>query len=137
MAFKIEENDSPICDINVTPLVDVCLVLVIIFMVTANFIMQAGINLTQSAAGTAVGKKSSEENVNIILTPDNKIMLNGKEVQRIELMRELTVSISKSKDKLVTITADKKNLVEQVVEVMDTSKQAGALKLSVLKKLQE
>ncbi len=137
MAVKVEENDSPITDINVTPLVDVCLVLVIIFMVTANFIMQAGINLTQSAAGASVGKKSAEENVNIILTADNRLMLNGREVQRTELMRELTVSISKSKDKLVTITADKKNLVEQVVEVMDASKQAGALKLSVLKKIQE
>jgi len=137
MAIKTEENDNPISDINVTPLVDVCLVLVIIFMVTANFVMQAGINLTQSAAGAAVGKKSSEENVNLILTSDNKVILNGREIARAELMRELTVSISKSKDKLVTITADKKNLVEQVVDVMDASKQAGALKLSVLKKQQE
>ncbi|OGF48423.1 MAG: hypothetical protein A2231_12925 [Candidatus Firestonebacteria bacterium RIFOXYA2_FULL_40_8] len=137
MAIKAEEDDSPIADINVTPLVDVCLVLVIIFMVTANFIMQGGINLTQAAAGAATGKQSTEENVKIIITRDNKIMVNGRVISRDNLGLELRVRIAKSKDKLVTIVADKTNRVESVVDVMDLAKQSGAEKLSILKKLQE
>ncbi|OGF46325.1 MAG: hypothetical protein A2452_08250 [Candidatus Firestonebacteria bacterium RIFOXYC2_FULL_39_67] len=137
MAIKTDDDDLPIADINVTPLVDVCLVLVIIFMVTANFVMQGGINLTQSAAGAATGKQSTEENVKIILTKDNKILVNGRVISRDNLGLELRVRIAKSRDKLVTIVADKMNRVESVVDVMDLAKQSGAGKLSVLKKLQE
>ena len=137
MAMKTDDNDSPIADLNVTPLVDVCLVLVIIFMVTANFTMQGGIKLTQSAQGAASGKHSIEENVNVILTKDNKILVNGREIGRADLELELRSCIAKSKDKLVTIVADKTNRVESVVDVMDLAKQSGAEKLSVLKKLQE
>ena len=137
MAKVAEDNDSPIADINITPLVDICLVLVIIFMVTANFTMQAGINLTQSALGAASGKQSVEENVKVILTKENKIFVNGKEIPPDELDSELRLRISKSKDKLVTIVADKTNRVESVVDVMDLAKQCGAVKLSVLKKIQE
>lgn len=131
-----EAEDSPISDINVTPLVDVCLVLVIIFMVTANFVMQGGINLTQSAAGAATGKQSTEENVKIILTRDNKIIVNGRTITRDNLALELKVRIAKSKDKLVTVVADKANRVENVVDVLDLSKQCGAVKISMLKQMQ-
>ncbi|MCX5776191.1 MAG: biopolymer transporter ExbD [Candidatus Firestonebacteria bacterium] len=134
---KSYEETPPIADINITPLVDVCLVLVIIFMVTANFTMQGGINLTQSALGAASGKQSTEENVKIILTKDDKILLNGRLISKDNLESELRAGIAKSRDKLVTIVADKANRVESVVDVMDLAKQAGALKLSVLKKLQE
>lgn len=131
-----ETEDSPIADINVTPLVDVCLVLVIIFMVTANFVMQGGINLTQSAAGAATGKQSTEENVKIIITRDNKIMVNGRTILRNNLALELKVRIAKSKDKLVTIVADKTNRVDTVVDVLDLARQCGAVKLSMLKQIQ-
>jgi biopolymer transport protein ExbD len=138
MAIKKSYDETPpIADINITPLVDVCLVLVIIFMVTANFTMQGGINLTQSALGAASGKQSTEENVKIILTKDDKILLNGRLISKDNLEVELRAGIAKSRDKLVTIVADKANRVESVVDVMDLAKQAGALKLSVLKKLQE
>jgi len=136
MSIK-EADDSPISDINVTPLVDVCLVLVIIFMVTANFIMQGGINLTQSAAGAATGKQSTEENVKIILTRDNKIIVNGRTISRDNLALELKVRIAKSRDKLVTIVADRSNRVESVVDVLDLAQQCGAVKLSMLKQTRE
>ena len=137
MAIKASEEESAITDINVTPLVDVCLVLVIIFMVTANFVMQAGIRVSQSSAGASTGKSSSEENVNVILTKTGKIIVNGKEVKREDLAYELKKKIQKSKDKLVTLTADKENRCIEIVDVLDLAKQNGAEKLSILKKLQE
>ena len=137
MAVKASEEESAITDINVTPLVDVCLVLVIIFMVTANFVMQAGIKVTQSSSGAATGKVSSEENVNVILTKDNKIKINGKEVKRENLAYELKVKIAKSKDKMVTLVADKENRCFQIVDILDIAKQNGAEKLALMKKMQE
>ena len=60
-------KDEPITEINVTPLVDVCLVLVIIFMAIAPFAVQAGIKVVQSQTSVGVGKVSSEENVKVEL----------------------------------------------------------------------
>jgi biopolymer transport protein ExbD len=136
MGAKVSEEQEPITDINVTPLVDVCLVLVIIFMVTANFVMQAGINVSHSSSGAAQGKTSSEENVNVILTKDGKIIINGKQIKREEMPAELNMRIARSKDKLVTIVPDNENIVADVVDVLDLSKQNGAEKLSIMKKAQ-
>jgi biopolymer transport protein TolR len=130
-------EEGGITDINVTPLVDVCLVLVIIFMVTANFVMQAGIQVASSQAGAATGKVSTEENVNVILSKNHKIFVNGREVKPENLALELNVRIAKSKDKMVTLTADNENKVAEVVDILDLAKQNGAQKLSVLKKLQK
>ena len=130
-------EEGGITDINVTPLVDVCLVLVIIFMVTANFVMQAGIQVSSSQAGAATGKVSAEENVNVILNKNHKVYVNGREVLKENLALELNVRIAKSKDKMVTLTADNENKVSEVVDILDLAKQNGAEKLSVLKKLQK
>ncbi|MFH1824198.1 MAG: biopolymer transporter ExbD [Candidatus Firestonebacteria bacterium] len=137
MAVKTSEEESAITDINVTPLVDVCLVLVIIFMVTANFIMQAGIRVSQSSSGAETGKVTQSENVNVILTKEGKIIINGREVKRGNLGIELQQAIFKSKDKMVTLVADKENRCFEVVDVLDIAKQNGAEKLSILKKIQE
>ena len=73
MAFDQESNDS-ISQINITPLVDVMLVLLIIFMVTAP-ILQQGVNvdLPQVTAGPLAGK---DEQLVVIVTRDGKVQLN-------------------------------------------------------------
>lgn len=134
---KTNEEENSITDINVTPLVDVCLVLVIIFMVTAPLVMQAGIRVSQSSAGAASGKASTEENVNVILTKQRKIIVNGKEVKKEDLADELRQRIIRSRDKLVTLVCDKENKCLEVVDVLDIARQNGALKLAILKKKQE
>ena len=57
------DDQEAITDINVTPLVDVALVLVIIFMAVSPFMLQAGIVVSESKAGAATGKASLDENV--------------------------------------------------------------------------
>ena len=127
-------DDDPITEINVTPLVDVSLVLVIIFMAVSPFMLQAGLTVTESKSGAAKGKASLTENVQVTLTPDNKIMLNGNEILLADLNSALKEAIKKSKDGLVTLQADKTNRVGQVVEILDIAKQAGAKKVALLDK---
>lgn len=130
-------DEEPITEINVTPLVDVALVLVIIFMAVSPFMVQAGLKVTESKSGAATGKHSLEENVQITLTAENKIFLNGAEVALAELGSPLKQALAKSKDGLVTVQADKSNRVGQVVEVLDLAKQMGAKKVAILNKLEE
>ena len=130
-------DEDPITDINVTPLVDVALVLVIIFMAVSPFMLQAGLLVNESRAGAATGKHSLDENIQIAITIDNVITVNGKSTDINDLKKTLKDLIPKSKDGLVTVQADKSNLVGQVVAVMDIAKQSGAKKVAILNDLRK
>jgi biopolymer transport protein TolR len=127
------KNDEPITAINVTPLVDVCLVLVIIFMAVAPMAVTVGINVLESRAKTAEGKASVDDNVTVKLTADGKLTINGAEVPEATLSQALQQALGKSKDKLVVVTADDANRVGQVVGILDMARQVGAMKLAVMK----
>ncbi|MEE8424364.1 MAG: biopolymer transporter ExbD [Elusimicrobiota bacterium] len=128
-----KDDDDAITEINVTPLVDVSLVLVIIFMAIAPFGLQAGIQVLQSKAKASVGKVQASQNVNVRLTKDGKLTVNGKKTTFAKLWRVIAKSLGKSKDKMVILTADAENRVGDVVTVLDTARQAGAKKLAIVK----
>ncbi len=133
MAGAGQKEDEPITNINVTPLVDVCLVLVIIFMAVAPMAVTFGIKVFETRPSTAEGKASVDENVNIKITEDGAIAVNGVKTDGVTFRGVLAAALLSSKDKMVIVTADAKNRVGLVVEVLDASKQAGALKLAVMK----
>lgn len=133
MAGAAQKEDEPITAINVTPLVDVCLVLVIIFMAVAPMAVTLGIKVLESRASNAEGKASVDENVQIKLALDGQITVNGVKTDGMTFRGVLAGALTRSKDKMVIVTADARNRVGQVVEILDASKQAGALKLAVMK----
>jgi biopolymer transport protein ExbD len=133
MAGVGQKEDEPITQINVTPLVDVCLVLVIIFMAVAPMAVTLGIKVLETRRSNAEGKASVDENVNILITLDGAIAVNGTKTDGMTFRPILASALKASKDKMVIVTADAKNKVGLVVEVLDASKQAGALKLAVMK----
>ena len=133
MAGAAQKDDEPITAINVTPLVDVCLVLVIIFMAVAPMAVTLGIKVLESRPSNAEGKASVDENVAIKITVDGAIAINGRKTDPLTFRRQLVEALSHSKDKMVIVTADAANKVGLVVNVLDESKQAGALKLAVMK----
>lgn len=126
------KQDEAITAINVTPLVDVCLVLVIIFMAVAPMAVSLGIKVLESRPSTAEGKASADENVNIRIVEDGTITVNGVKTDGLTFRGVLAAALVKSKDKMVVVTADSKNRVGIVVEVLDASKQAGAQKLAIM-----
>ena len=133
MAGAAQQQDGdPITDINVTPLVDVSLVLVIIFMAIAPFAMQSGIKVLESKAKAAVGKVSASENVSLRLSKDGVVTLNGKEVAREALAAAMAEALAASKDRMVTLSADDENFVGDVVSLLDAAKQAGAQKIAIM-----
>ncbi len=133
MASASQSLEDPITDINVTPLVDVCLVLVIIFMAVAPMALTTGIKVLESKAKASTGKVAASENVEVKLMLDGTITVNGADVALGELLVRLLQAVSASKDKMVIVSADEKNRVGQVVEILDAARQAGAKKLAILK----
>jgi biopolymer transport protein ExbD len=133
MAGAAQKEDEPITAINVTPLVDVCLVLVIIFMAVAPMAVTLGIKVLETRAGNAEGKASVDENVQVKVALDGSITVNGTKTDGMTFRGVLAGALARSKDKMVIVTADARNKVGLVVSVLDASKQAGALKLAVMK----
>lgn len=127
------EERTSIDKINLTSLVDVSLTLVIIFMVVAPFVMQTGIKVTSSKMGESKGKVVQSENVNIHLSADGQIKVNGQLVSWNELANVLRISIPKSKNRMVILLASPQNHVKQIVDILDCARQEGAKKLAILK----
>jgi biopolymer transport protein TolR len=123
---------GPITDINVTPLVDVCLVLVIIFMVLAPLVLQAGIDIASSKAGAAKGRAALKKNVSVELDKKGALTVDGRRVSWQGLPGALKAAIGRSADRLVSIKAAPEAKVGQVVEILDDSRQNGARKLAII-----
>ena len=120
-------SDGPITEINVTPLVDVSLVLVIIFMVTAPLFSQPIMTVELPTAITDEGKET--ENITVTINPEEKLAVNAKEVTEDELKGELTRKLQESSAKVVIIRADKLTNHGIVVKVLDLAKELGAKSL--------
>ena len=133
MGMQAGSSEDAITEINVTPLVDVCLVLVIIFMAVAPFAVDQGLKTLQASARAQVGKVAATQNVKVTMTRDGKLAVNGRAVARERLPSVLAGAIAASRDKMVLISAHQKNRVSEVVGVMDVAKQAGAGKVALLK----
>jgi len=129
------KGEEPITAINVTPLVDVCLVLVIIFMAVAPFAVTMGIKVMESHGKVAAtGKAGLDDNVSVRLTSAGKITVNGQEVANADALGQaIQQALTKSKDHMVVITADDENKVGQVVSILDAARQVGADKLAIMK----
>ena len=133
MAGQSQADDDPITDINVTPLVDVSLVLVIIFMAVAPFVFQAGLRVTSSRVGVATGLATQRENVTVALARDGTLRVNGEAATWATLSAAIRRHLATSADRLVMVAAQPENVVGQVVEILDTAKQSGAAKVTVLR----
>ena len=131
MAENAAEEESAINDINVTPLVDISLVLVIIFMVTAPMVVQSGIVVNSSKVTESYGKSTRDESIQIKITK-KAIMINNNKVSDESFFPTLKNLLGHNKKKLVTVTCDRDVMHGRLVSVLDTSKMAGAKTLALM-----
>lgn len=124
MAMKAGDQDEDIvAEINVTPLVDVMLVLLIIFMVTSTYIAKAAIEVELPKA--ASGGKTVESTLNIIITQEGQLLMNGKNATSPEIAAWIQNEIKINKNLQAVISADKKVAYGQVVSIIDLIKLNG------------
>ena len=124
------KSGSFMSDINVTPLVDVMLVLLIIFMVTAPMMMQ-GVDVSLPEA-TAEPLESEKENLIITIDKENKIFISDFEVTVDFLAEKLEKILEGRSDREVYLKADKNISYGTVVRVMAEIKGAGVEKLGMV-----
>ena len=121
-------NAEILAEINITPLTDIFLVLLIIFMITSSAMIESGgkINLPK-----AVATRSESRGTTVTLTPKHEIFVNQKKVSEESLEKTLQEALSASPDKTVILRGDKDVLLGDTVKVMSIIKRAGASEIAI------
>lgn len=127
--FREARNDRVFSDINITPLTDVMLVLLVIFMVTTPLLMAESFKINLPRAVTAGAEPGL--GITVEVSGTGSISVNGRAVEREALLGVLKEEIRKASDKIVVLKADGAVRHKLVVEVLDTAKLAGAQRLSI------
>ncbi len=124
-----EGDEDMISGINVTPLVDITLVLLIIFMVTATYIVKEAIEvqLPRAAhAGEATGTTLA-----LVLTKEGDLYLDGVKVGEDALRARIREAVARDRDARALISADKAALHGAVVHLIDIVKGDGITKFAI------
>ena len=129
MAFKLDSQDEVLSEINVVPLVDVILVVLIIFMVTAPMIMKPSIsvNLPKAASGDA----TKPSKLSISISANGEFILDGK-IATEEIIKSVAAEeMKKNPDTQAVIAADKEVPHGKVVALLDIVKATGIKKFAI------
>jgi biopolymer transport protein ExbD len=119
-----EDSDAIIAEINITPLTDVFLVLLIIFMVTSSVIANTGkkVDLPEAVQQSQTPPKA----VNVTITDAGVVQVNDQVVKLEQLRAHLEKALAATDNKTVILRGDRKVVLEQAVYVLDQAQLAGA-----------
>ncbi|MCG9875118.1 MAG: biopolymer transporter ExbD [Leptospiraceae bacterium] len=129
MAVQSGGDDEEIGNINITPMVDVILVLLVIFMVTANFLKKESINI--NLPKVAAADPNIAESKQIALTKDGKILFEGNETSLEGMIRILERDAKLQPNMRLTISADEKLPYGRVTEIMGQVRKAGVTRIAL------
>ena len=123
------DRNETIAEINVVPLVDIVLVILIIFMVSAPIFIKPSININLPQAAT--GKEDVPSNLNITISADGKIDYNGEIVTKDQLAERVAVDVKKNAEVHAVIAADKSVSHGTVIEILDSLQIKGVKKFAI------
>ena len=130
MAWKINDNkERMMAEINITPLTDVMLVLLVIFMVTTPLIMTESFKIKLPRAVTSDAEPG--RGMIVAVSSDGAINLNGRSVSLDRLGDEFKAGFGAGGDRTVVVKADGEARHSLIVRILDTAKLAGAERLSI------
>jgi biopolymer transport protein ExbD len=130
MASSTETEDGVVTGINVTPLVDIMLVLLIVFMVTAHFVQDSGLKVNLPKAAST---ETTTATAALTVTMDGKgaLRLMENDVDLNGLKANLEREAKANPGIRVTLAADEELPYKQIVAALDTIKQAGVTRVAL------
>lgn len=128
MAGMNPDSDQPIAEINVVPLVDIILVVLIIFMVTAPLVLKPTIDVSLPEASSGEVKEAPKT-LEVVVGKDGQVYFDGKVVSLDELKEQVTLESQKSADASVILTADKDVTLNGLTKIIDAIKGSGIKKV--------
>jgi len=120
---EAEGDDAIVAEINITPLTDVFLVLLIIFMVTSSVVANQSKNIDLPGAEVS---DNTPKGVTVTVDKDGSMLVNDVLTPEGELYAALESALENTREKLVILRGDRKVLLGQAVNILDLAQQAGA-----------
>lgn len=124
----IDKDEREISEINMTPFVDIILVILIIFLATATFIVEGKIPLDLPTAKTSEPAKQVQNKIEVIIKKDG-IFFQGQKVS-VDKLKEKLKSVA-DPQKVVVLKAERDVIFQEVVSVIDVCRQVGISKYIV------
>jgi len=131
MMQDFETEEESITGINVTPLVDITLVLLIIFMVTARFISEPSIGVNLPKSSRSAPAEISESNLFLTINEHHQIYLNNTPVNQQDLGNRIHDMIQKKPNLNVILRADKNIPHGEVISVLDIVRNQGVTQFGI------
>ena len=125
-----DEDDAIVAEINMTPLIDIMLVLLIVFMVSSTAALESGMDIELPKTSLTNPKKDAEILV-ISLSKDGHVAVHGKAVKSEEISRKIASSLAELKTDSVILEGDTSANLGKAIELMDMAKVAGAKNFSI------
>lgn len=126
------EEEEVIADINMTPLIDIMLVLLILFMVTSSVSFQTGVDVDLPEISEASESSSSAPDAIIItINRDGALFLQGEPIAFDDLSAALSQTMEQMNTRFVILEGDQQASLGNTVNIMDIAKAAGAEKFAI------
>jgi biopolymer transport protein TolR len=117
------KRGAVVSEINVTPLVDIMLVLLIIMMLIAP-LLQKGVDVNLPTAGNTADKPDTQQQIVLHVTADKRFYVNNKETPERDVVDRLKFALEEAKEKVVYLKADQDAPYASVMQMMDKMRDA-------------
>ena len=124
-------GDDIVAEINITPLTDIFLVLLIIFMVTTSVISSQGKNVDLPSSAVA---SQTPAGVTVTLTAEDEVAIDGVVVTGDAIAPALKAALDRAKDKVVVLRGDRAVVLGRAVSILDMAQEAGATSIALATK---
>lgn len=132
LRFSENEDDAIVAEINITPLTDIFLVLLIIFMISSSAMLEGGLQVKlPTAKSTALTKSQSGKPIFVTIGKEGELLVNEKKAPEENLSQLIKEALSQSSDKTVVIRGDESIVLGKAVKIMDAARSAGAEKIAL------
>jgi len=134
MAVRISDSDedSIVAEINITPLTDIFLVLLIIFMISSSAMLEGGLNVKlPSAKASTLAQNASGNPLYVTINKEGQILVDKETTDENNLSNTLKAALEKSAEKTVIIRGDESIFLGKAVKIMDAARAAGAEKIAI------
>jgi len=126
-----QDEDEPMAEMNLIPLIDIALTLLIILMVTTVFVHRPGVNLNLPKTVTREGLPETDKDLTITVAASGDLYIDGKKTDDAAVQANLTARGKADKEARVLVKGDRSVPYSRIMDVMDMARQAGLTHISL------
>lgn len=130
MPGTLPRREAVFAEINMIPLIDIALILLIIFMVMTPVLVRSQLSVKLPTSGEGAPIETSDP-IEVAIDSQGRIEVNGRRVDPARLEKELTLLLGRSAQRSIIVQADRSVPIQQVVRVLDAAKRLGVGRLGI------